>query len=257
MKELWVKKGLFAKKPLWMTAIALVIAGGAGTYFGWNGHRSVNAATTGASSAATITVVGHASDEVAPDVATIDAGVTTSAGDAAAAQQKNDQLMKQVIDSLNQAGVKSSDIHTTWYNIHPNYGPASKTGQPSVNGFQANDNIQIRVTNLQAVGSIVDTLVKAGANQINGVNYQVSNPLTIENQLYAQALADAKAQAANIAKNLGVDITGVQAVDTTNQTPGPISFGAATAAQSSAPISPNAQDISVNVKVVYSIASPS
>jgi uncharacterized protein YggE len=238
------------------TAAALVLTV-SGAYLGFNHDFHVHAAALGAAQAATITVMGHADEQIAPDKATVNTAIVTNASDAVTAQQKNAQLMQQVIVALNKAGVPSTSIHTTWYNIHPTYGPPSKQGQQQINGFQASDSLQISVPNLKNVGAIIDTLVQAGVTQINGVNYQVSNPLTVQNKLYAEALTDAKAQAENIAKSLGVDITGVQTVDTTsNGVPGPIYHGAMVSAASAPTIGPSAQDITANVKVVYTISSP-
>lgn len=217
-----------------------------------------NAATTGASPGATITVVGHADEKVAPDVATIDAGVVTKASDAQSAQTLNDAAIRKLMAALeNTGGVAPGDIQTQWYNINPDYGQPGSNGQTNISDFTATDNVEITVRSLKNVGSLVDLLVQSGANQINGVNYQVSNPSAVQQQLYDQALADAKSQAARIAQALGVTVTGVQSVDTTTSG-GPIySTRLDVAAQSAAPISPGTQDISTSVNVVFTIANAS
>jgi uncharacterized protein len=212
----------------------------------------------GTTQSATISVVGHSEQKAQPDLAVINAGVLTTAADAKTAQQKNDEIVKNLYAALAKQGIKGDDVRTTWYTIHPSYGASSPNGSQALNGFEAMDNIEVRVHALDTVGSIIDLLVKSGANQINGVNYQVSNPLEIQKQAYSAALADARSQAESIAKSLGVQITGVQSVETTTAgTPGPILSAKSmdSTAAPAAPVSPGSQTISTDVKVVFTVGS--
>ncbi len=216
--------------------------------------KSVHADTTGTTSSSTITVVGHSEQKVQPDIALIDAGVMSSGHDAASAQDANKSTINRLVQALTKSGVSSHDIQTMWYSIQPNYGPPDKTGQPQMNGFQAITSFQVVVQNLSNVGNLVDILVKSGANQISNVQYQISNPQTVEEKAYNAALVDAKTQATNIAEALGVNITGVQSVDTTNQNyPGPIFQQAKGGASQGAGLDPGAQNVETNVRVVYTI----
>ncbi len=215
-----------------------------------------HADVTSASPSATITVIGHSEQQVKPDIALINAGVTSVGKDAKSAQETNDSTMNKVMDALKSAKIPSSDIHLMWYSIQPNYGPPGKDGRPQMIGFQASSSFEVTIQNLSNVGDIIDTLVQSGANQINNVEYQISDPLTIEEKAYDSALMDAKSQAANIAQNLGVSISGVQSVDTTNQNnPEPIFNKTSTSGANSSLPSPGTQTISTNVKVVYIMSS--
>lgn len=245
-------------KKIW---IGMSVAGACALAIGLTASFPANMAsadTTGASPTATITVIGHSEQQVKPDVAMIDAGVMSNGKDAESAQSANDATMKKVMDALTNAKVPASDVETLWYSIQPNYGPPDKNGRPQMDGFQAITTFQVTVSNLSNVGNIVDKLVKSGVNQINNVQYQVLNPLSIEEKAYNSAIANAKSQAANIAQSLGVSITGVQSVDTTNPTdPVPL-YNKASANSVHGPIpSPGTEDIETNVKVVYTISNSS
>lgn len=244
------------KKMKW----TLMLAGGLGLAGVWFVTHpaiqpSADASTTSVSTGvATITVIGRSDAQVTPGLAVIDAGLSTSGSDAQTAQQGNDSKMQKLLTALKSAGVPSANIRTEWYSIHPNYA-SDKTGSQALDGFQAVDDIKVQLTDLTQVGNIVDLLVKSGANQINNVSYEVANPAKIEEQAYSAALADAKAQANNIAQSLGLTISGVQSVDTTNAggTLGPIDV--TSSAQSSTTVSPGTQDVMTTVKVVYTLAS--
>jgi uncharacterized protein YggE len=230
------------------TATALAVA----TVSGVPAHAD----SPGASPGATISVTGHSEQHVKPDLAVISAGVTTTASDAKTAQQKNDNIVKDLYAALAKAGITGDDVHTTWYSIHPSYGAPTPGGKPAPSGFEAVDNIEVRVHNLDDVGSVIDLLVKSGANQVNGVNFEVSNPLAVQKQAYSAALADARSQAESIAKSLGVQITGVQSVETTpSGAPAPIVYSKAMMDSTAAPVTPGTQTISTDVKVVFTVKS--
>lgn len=246
-------KSVIQSKPA-IALIAVCIAGALSSVAVLS-NKPVHAATTGTADAATITVVGQADEMVKPDIADISGGVTTKAATAKAAEAQNNAQMSKVIKTVEAAGVKAADVRTDGFSIYPNY--TQKQGSQVLDGFQATNNIDITVRNLSQVGPIVDTLVQAGANQIQNVNYLVSNPSVIRKQLYGDALADAKSQAQSIADKLGVSITGVKSVDASGNSGvfQPLfteKLAAATSA--SMALSPGTQDVSTNVTVVYTIS---
>lgn len=204
---------------------------------------------------ATITVVGSADENVRPDSAVVSAGVSSQGKTAVKAEQLNNQEMNRLMTALKQDQIPASDIQTQWFNLSPDYGKPSTNGQQPVVGFTTTNTISVTVKNLAKVGEIVDLLVKSGANQINNVNYMVTNPSKIQQSLYSLALDNARKQAQSIAGKLGVTITGVQSVDATQQSGVilPIFATAKSSQAASAVLSPGTQDISASLTVVYTI----
>ncbi len=229
--------------------VSLGIVGGSFTSF-------AHADTTGPTPSATITVIGHSEQQVQPDTALIDAGVMSNAKDASDAQRANATTVNHIIQLLTKAGIATTDIHTTWYSIEPNLGSSDKGNQPQMNGFQAVTSFQVMIHNLPNVGNIVDILVESGANQINNVQYQISNAQEKKEKAYDAALADAKTQATTIAQSLGLSITGIQSVDTTNQGNLDSMLGLAnTNGGHGQNLLPGAENLSTNVSVVYTTAT--
>lgn len=243
------------KKSGW--ALTGVLALACVAFVELNSANAVHADTNSGSGATkTITVIGHADKSVSPDSAVINAGVTTHGATAAVVETENNAAVAKIVAALKGQGISSSDIQTQWYNINPTYGRPDSYGNSSVTGFQANNSMSVTIHNVNQVGSDIDLLVKSGANQINGVNFEVSNSNQIEQTLYSEALDDAKAQASAIASKLGATITGVESVDTTQGSSGPVLYSysmQASAADSKAMLSPGQQDVSTSVKVVYTI----
>lgn len=215
--------------------------------------RPARAATT-STTVATLTVTGSADEQVNPDLAQVSTGVMTRASTAEKAQQLNNAAMTKVLKALQKLGIKQADVQTQWYNIQPNYGRPSPSGQQQVNGFSANDNINVTIHNLQQVGQVIDMLVQAGANQVNNVSYSVANPAQVQRSLYALAVDDARAQADIIAKKLGVTITGVQSVSTSmGGGIQPLYADKMPSASTATVLVPGTQDISTSLQVVYTI----
>jgi uncharacterized protein len=112
-----------------------------------------------------------------PDLAQFSAGVTTqgkTAGDALAA---NSADMNKVISALKKAGIADKDIQTSNLSINPVYGqptfgPNGQVIQEArIIGYQASNQVNIRQRDLKSFGKVLDALVAAGANQVNGPNY--------------------------------------------------------------------------------------
>ncbi|MBX5436505.1 MAG: SIMPL domain-containing protein [Alicyclobacillaceae bacterium] len=244
---------LQTKTSRWIWATSGALAGAAITAALTLAHPVARADAPADSPSATIAVTGHADRWVQPDTAVIDAAVTTMAKDAQTAQKQNGAAMQKVLDALKQAGIPQSQVHTQWYNLQPHYAPGGKNGQPVLDGFQATDDIEVTLKDLSKVGDIVDLLVDNGANQINNVGFQVSNPASIRSELYQAALADAQSQAARIAQSLGLKVSGVKSVDTTSGAPVlPYAKQAAMdASAASVSIVPGPQDVACDVQVVF------
>ncbi len=71
--------------------------------------------------ARTITMNGHGEARAAPDMAQVNAGVTTSAATAAAALAANTARMQAVLAALEKLGVPEKNIQTTNFFVSPQY----------------------------------------------------------------------------------------------------------------------------------------
>ena len=117
-----------------------------------------------------LTVMGEGEARIAPDMASIQIGVTTQAESAAEAMNQNSTRQSAVIDALGSAGIEDKDIQTSGLNLSPvmDYGEGRA---PSVNGYQASNMVSIRVREVAKLGEVLDAIVGAGANEINGINF--------------------------------------------------------------------------------------
>jgi uncharacterized protein YggE len=156
-------------------------------------------------------------------------------------------------------GINSSDVQTTNFNFGPTYAQYSST----INGYQASNSVQVTLSNsdVSKLDSVINAGVNAGANQIQSIQYVLSNSLQtqLQNQALKNAIASANETALLTAGSENVKIVGIQSVSVlgSNTQPNYYSFGAAaslsasTTVDYSVPISPGQTQYTMQVQVVY------
>src|SRR5262249_14190036 len=126
-----------------------------------------------------ISVTGEGTVSVPPDLAQIDAGVTSDAKTAKEAAEINNATMSKVLAALKGTGIDEKDFQTSRLSLQPQYASSSvssRPGQPTLAGYRASNRVAIKVRDLTKVASIIDTLVTAGANEIGNVGFTVAQP---------------------------------------------------------------------------------
>jgi uncharacterized protein len=153
-----------------------------------------------------ISVTGEAHISVAPDLAQIDAGVTSDAKTAREASDANNAAMGKVLLALKGAGIDEKDYQTARLSLQPQNSVA-RPGAPSiVIGYRASNRVTIRLRDVTKLAGVIDTLVAAGANDIGGVNFEVSQASKLLDDAREQAVADARRKAEIYAKAAGVTL---------------------------------------------------
>ena len=209
---------------------------------------------TVSSNSKTIQVTGTGTVSAAPDQALLSLAVETRAATATAATTENAAIMGKVFNALTSLGISNDSIQTTSYSLTPLYSnPVNQSITPSIIGYDAVNTIQVTMTDLKSVGKVLDQAIAAGANQVQGITFTLSNgaQATIEKQALQQALQDADNQAKATATALGVTIVGPISVS-----PGyvfqPVSYNRlAAASEAPTPIQPGTLQVTATVQVTY------
>lgn len=200
----------------------------------------------------TITVTGSGTAYGAPDIATAQIGVQTRDADAVKAVSANTTKMTAIIAALKAQGIDEKDIQTTNFSVSAQQ-DVDANGQPKgTMTFIVDNTVNITVRDLSKVGQVLSASVDAGANTIYGVAYSVADQSALEGQARDKAMADAKARAAQLAKDAGTILDGPITISEVVNNPGPIFYGArsaAVAAPSSAPVPVQSGQISVQIQV--------
>ena len=198
-----------------------------------------------------ITVTGEGEVAIVPDLAIIGAGVTTIGKTAREASESNAKMMTAVMAGLKAAGIAESDVQTARLSLHPVRD--NKTNELRITGFQASNQVTVRLRDVAKTADAIDRLVAAGANDISGIQFVVSSPSKPLDEAREKAMADARrkaevyAKAANVLLGAAVSITEEGGV-----MPGPVMMRQAKSAAAT-PVSPGEQIQRISVSVSYEL----
>jgi uncharacterized protein YggE len=145
--------------------------------------------------ATTLSLSAYGETRIAPDQATITMGVSTQAASATGAMKLNRDRMNANIAALKAQGVEAKDIQTSGLNLNPQY-TYVQNQPPKPNGYQVSNTVTITVRDLVKLGATVDAVVQAGANEVNGIAFGLSDPQAAEDQARRAAVKALTAKAA-------------------------------------------------------------
>ncbi len=143
----------------------------------------------------TISVTGKAETQVMPDVAIIGFAIETVDKSLATAKSKTDAAVAEFSKTLKQLGFKSESITRSSLRISKRY----PDDDYSEVWYQVTRTISLTVA-VSEVTKILDTAIDTGVNQVEGIEYAISDESKIREKLLAEAVENAKEQAAYLAK---------------------------------------------------------
>ena len=136
-----------------------------------------------------ISVSANATIEVAPDTAVISFDVNGRGRTAAEATNAAASKMDNV-----QRNILGSDITTTSYTLYPDTDIKGK-----ITGYTASNSVRIKLKDIAKLGPVIDKISAAGVDTINNISFSVSSRELYRNRLLAQAVENARQQAAVVA----------------------------------------------------------
>ena len=195
-----------------------------------------------------------------PDQAIINLGVQGSAATAAAALDANSKQMHDVLARLKADGIPDSAVETTNVSVYgyPLYD--QKTGTQTGTSYQASNSVEVTLTDFSAVGSVFAAAAEAGANNLSGPTWQLSDNTKAQTQALAQASAQAHTKAEAFAAANGVTLGDVLVL--TEGYSSPVYYYGSEASSptttagaeiSRPPINPQNLDIYINVTITYQL----
>ncbi|SED67144.1 SIMPL domain-containing protein [Bradyrhizobium erythrophlei] len=205
-----------------------------------------------------ISVTGEATVSAVPDEAQLDAGVTTDGKTAREATDANNTTMGKVLAALKGAGLAEKDYQTSRLSLSPQFAnrpPASPNAPPNIVGYHASNRVTIKLHDVSKVAGVIDVLVGAGANDIGGLNFSVSQASKLLDDARERAIADARRKAEIYAKAAGVTLGAPLNIAEVGSAPVPM-FRAKMATAGFAaptPVAQGEETLTVNVSVSWAI----
>jgi uncharacterized protein YggE len=214
-------------------------------------------AQTGATTP-TLVANGEGIANVVPDIAIVTIGVTTRGATAAEALAANSADIAKVISTIQGEGVADKDIGTSGFSVFPVYEPTDpnnppRSDLPKIVGYQVVNEVRVTVRDIATSGSILDKVVTAGANQVNGITFDIADRKTAADAALGDAIADARRQAEVMAKAAGVRLVRIVTVNASSGGMMPMS-ARFDMAESAVPVMPGQQEVRANASVTWEIA---
>jgi uncharacterized protein YggE len=150
-----------------------------------------------------ITVSGEAMTSAAPDIVTIRLGVATQGDTARKANETNAKVMNAVLAAIKAAGVEERGIQTSRLSLQPQF-EQKPNGPPHLTGFRASNDVTVKLNDVGKLSDLIDRAVAAGANEMSGLEFSLSDHAKRLDEARAQAVEDARRKAEIYAKAAGV-----------------------------------------------------
>lgn len=208
-----------------------------------------------------ITVLGQGEAEARPDRAVVRLGAVAQAAEAAAAQQQVNQTVRKAIDQIKALGIPAERIQTSGISLHPVYSQVQpRPGQegafePKITGYQASNTVRVQVDDLSKIGGVIDAGVGAGANQVQGVSFELQDDTAQKRAALTVAARRARAKAEAIADAMNVRLG--QVVEVLEGGGGPVypmmDMGRVAMSAEGAPVEPGQVRVEATLTVRYRI----
>jgi len=204
-----------------------------------------------------ISVNGEGKAAASPDMAVIQTGVVTYQPTATEALSANNEAIEKILDVLKTFKIASKDIQTSGFNVSPEYKRDERgRTQPEIIGYRVTNQVSVKVRNLADLGNVLDSLVRAGSNQLSGVSFGLEDPTSILNQARNRAVGDASSRAQLYAQAAGVRLGKVLTIsEQPVEIPQPRGFVRAMAMESvsSVPVATGEQEFQVRIHMVFGL----
>lgn len=187
--------------------VALLVAGVVAVVSVVSAGRGDDVAASSLAHPHTITVTSTASISSVPDEAVVSLGVHSTAATAPAALNANTVAQNAAIAALMGAGISKKDLRTTNVGLSSHVTDRGKPTQATV--YTASTQIQATTHDLGSVGNVIQSAVRAGANEVQSVKFQVSNETDARSQALRAAVQGARSKAEAMAGAAGASLGGV------------------------------------------------
>jgi uncharacterized protein YggE len=207
----------------------------------------------------TITVQGEGKVSAIPDIATLSAEVRQEGKDLDPVLSMVRKQMNKVLEVVKAQGIEDKDVRTAYFQVRPKY-EQDKHGNARPVGYIVANRITIKVRDLKKAGKVLSSVLDAGANSVDGPDFELDNPQVAEREALAAATKDAKAKAQAVADAAGVHLGDIMEINPQNINwpgPRPRVFAAAMASpmvmQSEEPLAAGEQTLTGSVTLTYAI----
>lgn len=201
----------------------------------------------------TVTASGLGTTTASPDTAEMTFGATAYSNDSRKALEQASKLSAAINAAVKDAGVAEEDIQTANVSVYPDY--SYEGDKPRVTGYRATVSVRAKIRDMASIGDVIGAASAAGANEINGPAFTLTDDEEKRGEAIELAVADARVRAESMAKAAGKTVGGVLSISETGVNVPVLYEGARMAAAQdwSVPIETGELEVTANVTVVFEL----
>jgi uncharacterized protein YggE len=140
---------------------------------------------------------------IKPDMAEFGVVINSDAKHADKAAADTAERYRAVQSALRSAGIPLDDAPTTTYTVSPRWEWNQPLGKNELKGYTARHALKVKVRVLNNTGRAIDAVVQAGADEVQSITFVSSSYETLRQQALAEAVGNARRDAAIMAKAAG------------------------------------------------------
>ena len=146
-----------------------------------------------------------------PDVVVMRFGVTTTAASARDAVAANTALAGDLIEVASRVGAEPRNLQTERLSVRPVFEDREErpAAEPRIVGYVANNGLEVRLSDVAKAPALLDAMVAAGANDISGPDFELSDNSDAVVRARTHAVANAMREAEAYAAAFGKEIARV------------------------------------------------
>jgi uncharacterized protein YggE len=205
-------------------------------------------------------ITGTGTAELSPNIAYVNIGVHTEAPSAVTAVAMNNTRAQKVMEALQKFGVEAKDLRTNNFSISSLQKTDPTTGQVTGTYYAVDNNIIVTVRDLPKMGDLLDNAIQAGANNINNIQFDVTDNTVALQQARTDAMQNGLKQAQELATAAGIKLGDIQNINYSESLPVFASNsymdygkGGGVRAPSTVPVSPGQMVVTATVSITYNI----
>ncbi len=168
-----------------------------------------------------VKTTGTAEVKVTPDRVVMQLGVERQSSKASSARAAVSSTSRKILAALKGLGIEEKDIQTAYLLLQPeiHYQKGVR-----ITTFTANQSLSVTIRDLSKLDDVMDSVIAAGGNQIDGIEYQSSELRKYKDQARDEAVKAAKEKAEALARGLGNQIGKTYSIEEVQQAEGSYSY---------------------------------
>jgi uncharacterized protein len=161
-----------------------------------------------------VKTTGTAEIKVTPDRAVIRVGVERQSATAKSAKAAVDNTSRKILAALKAASIDDKDIQTAYLDLQPT---SYYEKHVRINNVTATQSLSVMIRDLAHLDTVMDAMMSAGANRIDGIEYQSSELRKYRDQAREEATKAAKEKAVALSQALGNEVGKTYSIEEVQQ----------------------------------------